>query len=235
MLLLSRLPRSHPLAGEPCLVLNKRSPSVRQAGDLCCPGGALAPHIDPIGACLLKLPHSPLQRWPHWRWWRRRFPRAAAELSLLLATSLRESLEEMRLNPIAVTFLGPLPKQELVLFKRHIYPMVGWVDGWQRFKPNWEVARIVYLPLRHLLDPSRYCRYRLVIANRCQDSPIDAAEPFPAFQHYGRNGAREILWGATYRIVRSFLQRVFDFEPPPLMDLPLVEGFRRKSYLGLNR
>jgi hypothetical protein len=154
---------------------------------------------------------------------------------LLLATGLRESMEEMRLNPIGVTFLGPLPKQELVLFKRHIYPMVGWVDGWQRFKPNWEVARIVYMPLRHLLDPSRYRRYHLVIDSRRADSPRDMPTFFPAFHHFGRNGASEILWGATYRIVSSFLRRVFDFEPPSMMTLPLVEGARRQSYLDPNR
>ena len=128
-----------------------------------------------------------------------------------------------------------MPKQELVLFKRHIYPMVGWIDGWQKFKPNWEVARIVYLPLRHLLDPTQYCRYRVVIASRRENPTAETATVFPAFQHYGRNGANEILWGATYRIVSGFLRRVFDFEPPPMTALPLVEGFRRQSYLNPHR
>ena len=49
----------------PCFVFNKRSSKVRQAGDLCFPGGRVMPRID---ACLswgLKLPYSPLSRWPY--------------------------------------------------------------------------------------------------------------------------------------------------------------------------
>ena len=41
---------------EPCLILNKRSARVRQAGDLCCPGGGITPGLDRPAAGLLKYP-----------------------------------------------------------------------------------------------------------------------------------------------------------------------------------
>ena len=48
---------------EPCLILNKRSDKVRQAGDLCCPGGGIEPRLDTWLARLLTLPCSPLTVW----------------------------------------------------------------------------------------------------------------------------------------------------------------------------
>ena len=37
---------------ETCLILNKRSARVRQAGDLCCPGGGIAPGLDQPASAL---------------------------------------------------------------------------------------------------------------------------------------------------------------------------------------
>ena len=147
--------------GEPCLILNKRSAKVRQPGDLCCPGGSIEGRLDACLSRLLRLPGTPLNRWPRWRRWRHRWPGPAANLSLYLATALREAAEEMRLNPLGVRFLGPMRPQRLVMFHRVIHPMAAWAGGQQRFWPNWEVARIFRIPLRQLLDGRRYARYRL--------------------------------------------------------------------------
>jgi hypothetical protein len=176
----------------------------------------------------LRLPQSPLTRWPHWRDWRRERLRQAEWLRLLLATGLRESVEEMRLNPFGVTFLGPLPVQLLVMFNRVIYPMAVWVSGQKRFYPNWEVAKIVYIPLRNLFDPTQYARYHLRIQN---PSAGDILNTFPCFR-YEKAGEAEILWGATYRITIGFLKRVFDFEPPDMHSLPEIQGRLGKSYLS---
>ena len=86
-------------------------------------------------------------------------------LRLLLATALREGAEEMRLNPLGVGFQGMLPPEHLVMFNRTIYPMVGWVQRQQRFFPNWEVERIVRIPVRALLVPTDYIRLRLTMAH----------------------------------------------------------------------
>jgi len=100
-------------SSEPCVVFNKRSLRVRQPGDLCFPGGRVAPRLDFFLSKVLKSPLSPLARWRFWPQWRDHRREQAKRLSLLLATSLRESVEEMRLNPFGVTFLGPMPSEDL--------------------------------------------------------------------------------------------------------------------------
>ncbi len=213
----------------PCVVLNKRSLKVRQPGDLCFPGGSMAPLIDPCLAGLFSLPMSSLGRWPYWKNWRQSHRRLAKSLAILLATGLRESFEEMRLNPWGVRFLGPLPPQSLVMFKRTIYPMVGWIRRQKRFFPNWEVEKVVHLPLKDLLNPSYYGRYRLQFGNH-PGRPSAPSRDYPCFRLQAPNDG-EILWGATYRITLGFLKLVFGFEPPTLETLAVVEGVLDETYL----
>lgn len=221
--------------GMPCVVFNKRSRRVKQPGDLCFPGGSMAPRIDPCLARILSLPGFPLARWPYWRKWRRSRPREAHRLSLLLATGLREGLEEMRLNPLGVRMLGPLPARQLSMFRRVIYPMVGWIRGQTRFLPNWEVERIVYIPLRNLLTPELYARYRLRFEpDRGAGERSGSVQDLPCFVHEGRHGT-ETLWGATYRIVVAFLECVFGFRPPSLDALSVVHGTLGPDYLAGSR
>jgi 8-oxo-dGTP pyrophosphatase MutT (NUDIX family) len=211
-----------------CLILNLRSARVRQAGDLCYPGGSVSPRFDFNAARLLGLPFGPLGRWPRWKNWRRERLSESRWLALYLATALREAFEEMRLNPLRVRFLGPLPHHRLVLFRRLIYPLVVWVTDPQRFRPNWEVARIVRIPLRQLLDPQHYICYRLTMA---QSPPAtDPVREVPAFRFRSPAG-QDILWGATFRITMAFLQQVFGFTPPDLKSLPREDGHLGKSYL----
>jgi 8-oxo-dGTP pyrophosphatase MutT (NUDIX family) len=216
--------------GEICLILNQRSPRVRQAGDLCCPGGSVSPRFDFHFARLLGLPAAPLGRWPRWRSWRRQRPLEARWLALYFATALREAFEEMRLNPLRVQFLGPLPHHRLVMFRRLIYPLVAWTPSQQRFKPNWEVERILGIPLRQLLAPEHYIRYRLTMALSSESEQPDLVREVPAFR-FPAAGVPAILWGATYRITLDFLEMVFDFSPPAMAGLPLVSGYLGKTYL----
>lgn len=213
---------------EPFLILNKRSANVRQPGDLCCPGGRVSRRLDTALSKLLRLPILRIGRWPHWRRWHQDRPREAEWLRVLLATGLRESMEEMRLNPFGLDFLGPLPAQPLVMFKRVIYPMVIWVSGRKRFYPNWEVAKIIYIPLRNLLNPARYARYLLRFGTRSSAAPVNT---FPCFQ-FEQNDQKELLWGATYRITTAFLKDVFDFVPPDINSLPEIYGHLSRSYLN---
>jgi hypothetical protein len=217
-------------SGEPCLILNKRSQKVRQPGDLCCPGGSVAPRFDPIFARILSLPIASLGRWKYWPQWKKNRPRAARLLSLFWATGLRESLEEMRLNPFGVQFLGLLPPQPLVMFHRTIYPLAAWIKRQRRFFPNWEVAKIVEIPFTDLLNPANYGRYRLNLEPPANGEPSGSMRELPCFR-FQSNGNRELLWGATYRITTVFLKYVFDFRPPVLDKLPVTEGVLDKSYL----
>jgi 1-acyl-sn-glycerol-3-phosphate acyltransferase len=217
---------------EPCLILNKRSARVRQPGDLCCPGGGVSPGFDRLASGLLKLPGSPLVRWPYWR--RLKRVDGNGHLAVLMATAFREGLEEMRLNPLGLEFLGMLPRQDLVLFSRMIYPLVCRVKRQQRFFPNWEVERIVPIPIRHLLDPGRYAQYRLTIDIHRPDRPEPETRQLPCFIHRQREGS-DIFWGATLRIALQFLEIVYGFIPPELDTLPVVQGRLTGEYLtGIN-
>ncbi len=228
LLLLSRGGEGLEKPADICLILNKRSTRVRQSGDLCYPGGSVSPRFDFNAARLLGLPLGPLGRWPRWKKWRQERLLESRWLALYFATALREAFEEMKLNPLRVRFLGPLPHHRLVLFRRMIYPLAVWVPRQQRFKPNWEVARIVRIPLRQLFDPEHYVRYRLTMAG---SSPAtEQVREVPAFRFRSRTG-RDILWGATYRITMSFLQLVFGFAPPEMESLPREDGHLGKSYL----
>lgn len=215
-------------ASEPCVILNKRSQKMKQPGDLCFPGGRIAPRLDPVLAKVLTLPLFPLYHWAKWPVWRDKRPRQAGRLTLLLATGLREGLEEMRLNPMGVEFLGPLPSQELVMFRRVIYPMAGWVKRQRHFFPNWEVEKIVHVPLRSLLDPGSYACYRLHF-DTAGKGENGKPNDYPCFV-YQDQGEREVLWGATYRIVMVFLDLVFGFRPPDMRGLPVVSGSLGADY-----
>ena len=215
----------------PLLILNKRSQRVRQPGDLCCPGGGVAPSIDPVIAKWLRLPKMPLARWAHGKWWRQNRQTDFHKISLLLATALREGVEEMRLNPFGVKFLGPLPTQNLVMFKRAIYPLVGWVNRQQHFVPNWEVETIVRVPLAFFFNRANYARYRISFNTGDANGKTIPDRQMPCFV-YRHNGQDELLWGATYRITMRFLSIIFDFDPPPMESLPVI--YRRLGQRYLN-
>ena len=151
-------------------------------------------------------------------------------MSIIWATGLRESLEEMRLNPFGVTFLGPLPPQSLVMFKRTIYPMVGWIERQKRFFPNWEVEKVVHIPLKDLLNSNYYGRYRLRMDSNPNGEHSSLIQDFPCFRVQADN-RMEVLWGATYRITINFLEYIFGFKPPAIQTLPVTEGTLDESYL----
>jgi hypothetical protein len=108
LFLLGQRPTKDRRSLQTCLILNKRSSQVRQSGDLCCPGGRVVPRLDNYLAKFFTLPICSLGRWKFWPQWKRTRSRDANLLALFWATALRESAEEMRLNPLAVRFLGPL-------------------------------------------------------------------------------------------------------------------------------
>ncbi|MDX2439541.1 MAG: CoA pyrophosphatase [Desulfobacterales bacterium] len=233
LFLLGLMSEENRFPSEPCLILNKRSLKVKQAGDLCYTGGSISSPLDSFLAKLLYLPGSSLSNWPYWHKWRKEQHRQAQRLALLFATSLREGFEEMRLNPFRVKFLGPLPPQQLVMFQRVIYPMVCWISGQKRFTPNWEVEKIVYIPLKNLLMHSNYARYRLNIKTQHGNEKNSIVKDFPCFLHEHNDGV-EKLWGATFRITMVFLEIVFGFKPPDIESLPIVHGTLDENYLTGN-
>ena len=210
---------------EPCLILNKRSNKVRQPGDLCFPGGGLAPLKDRLIAAALGVwPWSCKSHVNHLD------PGHAKIFRLHLAAALREAWEEMRLNPFKARCLGYLPIQHLRFVDRRIWPVVARISGQHKFKSNWEVVRIVPIALAHLLDPDRYARFRPSLYFREKDnSRIVDSDGFRCFVHQDSIG-RELLWGATFRMVVDFLRIVFNFQVPESKDLPEVEGDLAPGY-----
>jgi hypothetical protein len=151
-------------------------------------------------------------------------------LSTLFATALRESWEEMRLNPLGVRFLGPLPSQCLIVFRRVIHPMVAWISRQKHFTLNWEVEKIVSIPLRSLLDPANYAIYRLDVPPRLGWRLPGSDHEFPCLLYTVQDN-REVLWGVTYRIVMSLVEMLFGFIPPDAGDLPRVHGVLNECYV----
>jgi len=219
---------------EPCLILNKRSDKVRQPGDLCCPGGGVMPTLDPLLGKTLALPGFPMAGWPQWKAFQAGKTVQAHIMRSLFSTSLRESFEEMRLFPLDVKFLGPLPFQELVLFNRTIYPLAGWVNHQKRFFPNWEVDKIIFIPLRKLLDPANYVRYKYSFSLPGSNEVTWQTYDSSCYLHKEHQD-REVLWGATCRITLNFLKIVFGFEPPGIETLPVVKSNMTANYLGRKR
>jgi hypothetical protein len=231
MFLLGLMPGDNGQPPEPSLILNKRSKTVNQAGDLCCPGGGISPGIDTFLARAMTLPGLPMWRWPFWPAIRSQRPDEAKILRVLFFTSLRECFEEMRLNPFGVRFLGPLPVQRLVMFGRVIYPMVGWVLKPQRFRLNREVEKIVSIPLRKLLDPGNYVQYQLEMKDPNADNGSRQIYDAPSFLH--KNSLEtEVLWGATCRITLNFLELMLGFAPPTDGSLPVLKAILDETYMN---
>jgi hypothetical protein len=230
LFLLGPQPDKKGFLSDPCLILTKRSAKVKQPGDLCCPGGSISTRFDTFLAKLLYLPGTPLTRWPCWPEWHKQRSLEMRNLALFLAASLRESFEEIRLNPFGLKFLGPLASQQLVMFKKVIYPLVCRISYQKRFYLNWEVDKIVFIPLKKLLNPSNYARYRVRVNPPDNTASHLHINDYPCFIHNEQDGS-EVLWGATFRIVADFLDIVFGFKFPDIESLPVIFGTLGENYL----
>ncbi len=214
---------------EACIILNKRSKNVTQPGDLCCPGGAVE-KIDHFLARFLSFRGSLLSKWPCWKELKTGEPENAHFLSMLYAAGIREGWEEMGLNPLGLTFLGPLPSQCLILFRRVIHPLAAWVSYQKEFTLGWEVDRIVQFPLRALLDPLNYAVYRMYVPRHLEWRFRGKDVDFPCFIYKSR-GRAELLWGATFKIVTTFMEMIFGFRIPDIKKLPLVPATISDEYV----
>lgn len=113
----------------------------------------------------------------------------------LLGTALRESYEEVGIQPEHVTVMGRL--DDLPTFSTNfvIAPFVGVIPHPYSFRPNpLEVAFIFDVPLAVLADPTvsrTYTRLR-------QDGAT--------ILDYEFHVAGQVIWGATARILQHFLQ-----------------------------
>ncbi len=199
--------------GDFVFVLIKRSNRVAQPGDLSCPGGILHDTLDPLLRPLVSTGLLPIMRGHSRDLALQQGSRSFRLITLFLTNAVREAWEEIGLSPFNVRFLGAIPSYELILHRRIIFPLVAFMPNDQAFHPNDEVERIVEIPLNAFLDKQSYGRF---IAVSSDDTlPVDrAVNGTPCLVHREDDGREEVLWGATFSVVMSFLKAVVGISPP---------------------
>ena len=217
-------------AGEFYFQLIKRSTRVSQAGDLSCPGGMLQPLLDPFLSPLIVSGLIPILRSDPLAHARRRDADTFRIMNLFLTNAIRESWEELRLNPCNISFLGPLPTYSLILFRRTIFPLVGFVKKEWRFRPNSEVDKVVEIPLRAFFEKESYCRYVIEASAQLKERDVSPLE-LPCLIHRDDEGREDILWGATLNIIHYFLHIVCGFMIPDLRANRVIKKIIRPEYL----
>jgi len=223
--------------GEPdawVLQLIKRSSLIAQGGDVSCPGGMLQPLIDwAFSLFFIRSGILPCLQMS----FASVHAAAAAErnkiISLFLANALRESWEELHLNPLHVSLLGSLPTYSLHLFRRTIFPLVAVARSDWTPIPNPEVDKIIEIPLTSFFREDSYGRY-MIEASETLPSPDPGPWEFPCLIHEDDDG-EEILWGATFYIIMNFLRIVFDFQLPDLHSRRIRNKTLNPDYLSGNR
>jgi 8-oxo-dGTP pyrophosphatase MutT (NUDIX family) len=113
----------------------------------------------------------------------------------LLTTALRESQEEVGIHPQDVTVIGRLDDLPTFSTSFLISSFVGLIPYPYSFRPNpLEVAAVFAVPLSVLADPAMTHTY-----TRSRD---DGA----TIEDYEFHVGGHVIWGATARIIRHFLQ-----------------------------
>ncbi len=205
--------REEKTSGRYVFLLSKRSKSVQQPGDLCAPGGGIDPFLDSLSGMLLRFGLLPGIRGPGLSLAEQKGKLAYRKLLFLLGNALRESWEELRLSPFNVEFLGPLPTYHLRHRPLVIFPLVGRVKHSWKPKLSWEVDKIVSIPLEKFFDRANYAVYSLEVPEKLVAQGIPNPWEFPCLVHQ-EDGEEEILWGATFEIIRTFFKIVFGFSFP---------------------
>ncbi|MBM4312732.1 MAG: hypothetical protein FJ122_02295 [Deltaproteobacteria bacterium] len=193
--------------------LIKRSSRVSQPGDLSCPGGMISPIIDRILQTFLIHGPNPVIRGPARAYAFQREPALRRIMTLFLVNALRESWEEIGLSPFRVRFLGPLPTYALARFKRTIFPLAGFIEKPVPPNHNREVEKIVEIPLFSFYDERSIGCYVLSAPDPADHGIVKSIQ-HPCLIHHHPDGAREILWGATFHICVQFLEIVMDYSLP---------------------
>jgi 8-oxo-dGTP pyrophosphatase MutT (NUDIX family) len=109
-------------------------------------------------------------------------------------TALREAWEEIRLPADAVEVLGLLDDTETRATQFVITPVVGIVTRPVAFQPDgWEIERVIEVPLETLRDPAIF---RTELWERGGEEH---------HVHFYDVSVEDVIWGATARILKQFL------------------------------
>ena len=220
--------------GEFVFLLSKRSATVPQSGDLSGPGGKLEPFLDRLLSFFIVHGFPSILGGEALAYARERGKATSDGIALFLANAVRESWEEIRLSPFNIRFLGPLPPYRLHLFAKTIFPMVGLVERKWKFRPSREVEKMVEIPLEAFYNKDNYGFFSIRSPNGTRDEAENEWN-FPCLIHKDNDGEEEILWGATFNIIMSFLDIAFDFTPPEIQPDRIITKTLNSNYLTGNK
>jgi len=153
------------------------------------PGGATGPHIL-FSKKSAAVPHHKGQF---------AFPGGIVEQrdGSRVETALREAWEEIRLPADAVEVLGLLDDTETRATQFVITPVVGIVTRPVAFQPDGrEIERVIEVPLETLRDPSIFRTELWEVGGEGHDV------------HFYDVSVEDVIWGATARILKQFLDIV---------------------------
>ena len=109
-----------------------------------------------------------------------------------IETALRETQEEIGLDPASVDILGQLDAFPTYVSGFVVTPVVGWLEAEPQLRPNpAEVAEILHVPLGELNEEIR---------SEAGFSHQEMTYPTEAWVWQDN-----VIWGVTARIVRTFL------------------------------
>lgn len=110
----------------------------------------------------------------------------------LWQTALREASEEIGIDPARVRYLGALSPLFIPASHFNVYPFVGYQDGVPDLHPDpTEVAEVLTLPLRGILEPSVKAHEIWTLRGRQVEV---------SFYRYQQH----VIWGATAMILSEF-------------------------------
>mgnify|MGYP001503142442 CR=1 FL=1 len=111
----------------------------------------------------------------------------------LLATALRETEEEIGVDPRHVDVLGPLAPIHTFSSNFVINPFVGVIPYPYPYRPDpHEVSAIFSVPLDVLIDPATAAEEQWILEGH--------TVPIETYRHAG-----QVIWGATQRITATLL------------------------------
>ena len=120
----------------------------------------------------------------------------------------RETLEELGVQTSELPLLGPMEPVYTFASNFILLPFVAFAPARPTFIPNpFEVAEVIELPLRHLLEPT-------IVENEIWE--IRGERRLIAFYRFGEHK----IWGATARVLRQMLELAGGPRPPSHLVAP---------------
>lgn len=204
--------RSNENGSEYVFQLIKRSNTVKQAGDISCPGGILNAGLDKAVSYLLKTGIIPTVHGHNLTSSQFRDKETASLIRLFLTTALREAWEEVGLNPFNIIFLGALPCYSLSLLARTIFPVVCLTKNSFPYTLSSEVDKILEIPVNFFFEQSNYAllNIKTALVNNTEQLQYE----LPCMVIPDGLGGEDILWGATFYIITNFLRIISDDSLP---------------------